>query len=75
MLYKRKNSKYWWLRYTDANGSRVRRSTQTTNRKKAQEFADKYKANSWDQIKLGVKPAFVWESAVVRWTNESEKKT
>lgn len=75
MLYKRKNSKYWWLRYTDANGKRIRRSTQTTDRNKAQEFADKYKASSWDQIKLGVKAAFVWEDAVVRWMKESEKKT
>lgn len=75
MLYKRKNSKNWWFKYTDANGERIRRSTQTTDRKKAQELADKYKASSWDQIKLGVKPSFVWEDAVVRWMKESEKKT
>jgi len=75
MLYKRKNSKHWWFKFTDPNGKRIRRSTQTTDKNKAQELADKYKASSWDQTKLGVKPAFVWEDAVVRWMNESEKKT
>jgi len=75
MLYKRKNSKHWWFKFTDPNGKRIRRSAQTTDKMKAQELADKYKACSWDQTKLGVKPAFVWEDAVVRWMKESEKKT
>jgi hypothetical protein len=33
MLLKRAGSPFWYVRYGDAGGNRVRRSTGTTNRK------------------------------------------
>ena len=73
MLFKRKNSQYWWYKFTDPNGNTIRKSTKTPDRRKAQELADKHKALSWDQAKLGHKPEHLWEDAVVKWVNESQK--
>jgi integrase len=75
MLFKRKNSQYWWYKFTDPNGNTVRQSAKTADKRKAQELADKHKAQLWDQIKLGHKPQFVWEDAVVKWINEAQKKS
>ena len=75
MLYKRKNSKFWWIKFTDANGNTIRHSSKTTCKKKAQELADKLKAQSWDQAKLGHKPEFFWNDAVVKWLSESQKRS
>ena len=75
MLFKRKNSRYWWYRFTAPDGTTIRQSAQTDDKKKAQELADKHKAQLWDQIKLGHKPQYFWEDAVVRWVNESKKRS
>jgi hypothetical protein len=53
MLFKRKDSKLWWARFTTPNGKRLRVSTGTENRKQAQEFADQLKAKTWNVQKLG----------------------
>ena len=58
MLSKRKNSKYWWYKFTDAEGNTIRESTKTTDKRKAQELADKRKALSWDETKLGHRPEY-----------------
>jgi len=75
MLVKRKNSPYWWFDYTTPDGQRVRKSTKTSNKKKAQELEDRLKAQSWDQVKLGVKPKYSWKDAVVKWLQETTKKS
>lgn len=75
MLFKRKNSQYWWYKFTDPNGNPIRQSAKTADRRKAQELADKHKAQLWDQIKLGHKPEYCWEDAVVKWIDESQKKS
>ena len=56
MLFKRKDSKILWARFTTPNGERIRVSTGTENRKQAQEFADRLKAKTWSVQKLGDKP-------------------
>lgn len=75
MLYKRKNSQYWWFKYTDPNGKTIRQSSKTSDKRKAQELADKRKALSWDEIKLGHKPEYLWDDAKAKWINESTKRT
>lgn len=75
MLFKRKNSQYWWYRFTAPDGTTIRQSAQTADKRKAQELADKHKAQLWDQIKLGHKPQYLWEDAVVKWVSESQKKS
>ena len=64
-LYKRNN--LWWVRITTPAGERIRRPTGTADRKQAQEFHDRLKAEIWKVQKLGEKPKRKWEEAVVRW--------
>lgn len=70
-LYKR-NQIYW----VDINhrGSRIQRSTGTSDKLAAQEFHDKVKADLWRQSTFGEKPERTWMEAVVRWINESSHK-
>ncbi len=74
MLFKRKDSKLWWARFTTPNGKRIRVSTGTENRKQAQEFADQLKAKTWTVQKLGEKPERHWQEAVLRWLDETRHK-
>lgn len=71
-LYRRSN--VWWVRFTTPGGRRVRRSTGTADKKAAQEFQDRLKAEFWKVQKLGEKPKRLWEEAVVRWIKEKAHK-
>lgn len=66
MLYKRKDSSYWWLKITVGNKT-IQRSTGAEDKLKAQEYCDKLKAELWAQSKLGDKPSYTWEEAVIKW--------
>jgi integrase len=72
-LYKRKDSSQWWVKLT-VNGRRIQKSTGTDDRKAAQEYHDRLKAELWEQTRLGVKPGYLWQDAVVRWLSETEHK-
>jgi len=72
-LYKRKDSKVWWVKIT-INGRIVQKSTGTTDKHQAQEFHDRLKTECWDQLKLGNKPRYNWNEAVVRWLSETQHK-
>ena len=74
MLFKRKKSNNWYFKFT-INGKCVYRSTGTSDRKKAQEIADKIKAESYSVIKYGEPQRYLWQEAVDRWLSESEKKS
>jgi integrase len=74
MLYKRSNSKFYWCRFTAPDGQRVQVSTQTVDKKLAQEFEDRLKGEGWRVHKLGDKPRFFWKQAVVQWFRESSHK-
>ena len=71
-LYKRSN--VWWVSFTEPGGQRIRRSTGTAEKKKAQEFHDTLKADQWRIHKLGEKRKRKWQDAVVRWLKETEHK-
>jgi integrase len=75
MLYKRSSSKYYWCRFTAPNGQRVQQSTQTVDKRLAQEFLDRLKSESWRVVKLGDKPRYSWKEAVVQWFRESSHKS
>ena len=45
-LIKRKKSSVWWIDFVAPNGERIRRSTETCDRKEAQELHDKLKSVS-----------------------------
>lgn len=72
-LYKRGNT--WWVRVTAPNGTRIRRSTGTQDKKLAQEeYHDRLKVELWQVHKLGDKPKHTWQEAVVRWLEEKDHK-
>jgi Site-specific recombinase XerD len=72
-LYKRKDSSVWWIKLS-VNGRRLQKSTGTDDRKAAQEYHDRLKTELWEQSRLGVKPGYLWQEAVVRWLTETEHK-
>lgn len=72
-LYKRKDSTHWWIKLS-VNGRRLQKSTGTDDRQAAQEYHDRLKAGLWQQSRLGVKPGYTWQEAVLRWLGETEHK-
>lgn len=59
---------------TAPDGSRIRRSTGTTDREKAKEYHDRLKAELWDLVRLKRKPQRSWDEAAVRWLKEKAHK-
>jgi integrase len=72
-LYKRKDSSVWWIKIT-VNGRRIQKSTGTDDKQAAQEYHDRLKAELWQQTRLGVKPGYLWQDAVLRWIKETGHK-
>lgn len=64
-LFKHKDSpKNWWVKVSH-NGRTVQKSTGTADEAKALDYHDKLKASLWDQERLGVKPRYSWQSALL----------
>lgn len=75
MLYKRPDSKIWWVRFTDpVTHKQVRRSTGTENKKEAKEYEARLISDGWRQDRLGEQPVRTWEEAAGRWLEEMEHK-
>ena len=72
-LFKRKGSPYWWIKITH-NGRAIQKSTRTADEAKALEYHDKLKASLWDQERLGIKPRYSWQDAVIRYLAETTSK-
>ncbi|WP_017923804.1 tyrosine-type recombinase/integrase, partial [Burkholderia glumae] len=72
-LYKRSSSPNWYYRLTPPGGGPVvQGSTGTSNKAQAQEFYDRLKVELWNQAKLGHKPCYTWNDAVVRYVGDRE---
>lgn len=67
-LYKR--GSIWWMRFTTPDGQNLRETTQTSDQRRAQELHDRRKTELWDQFRLGIRPRYTWQQAVVRWLGE-----
>lgn len=72
-LYQRQDSSVWWVKIT-CHGRIVQKSTGTADKVKAQEYHDKLKAALWEQEKLGTRPRYSWNEAVIRWIAETQHK-
>ncbi|MEQ1557858.1 MAG: tyrosine-type recombinase/integrase [Methyloglobulus sp.] len=72
-LYKRKDSPYWWIKL-EINGRRIQKSTGTNDENLAKEYQAKIEQDQWQQSRLGVKPGYLWQDAVLRWLKETEHK-
>ncbi len=71
-LYRRSNSPHWWTRF-QLEGSEVRLSTGTGNRREAEEFETVARTRAWRQVRLGERPPFPWRDAATRWLTETRK--
>lgn len=74
-LFRRPDSRYWWIRFTAPNGQQIRESAGTTDRKAAREYEDTRRAQLWREVKLGEKPRYRWQQAVEKWLMESAGKS
>lgn len=70
----RKRGSTWWVDITTASGQRIRESTGTSNRKAAQEYHDRLKAQAWREVKLGERRTATWDEAAKRFLDEAEGK-
>lgn len=64
-LYKR--GSVWWVRFTTPGGNEIRETAATADRRQAQEYHDRRKAEFWRISQLGERPRHTWQDAVVRW--------
>lgn len=69
-LYRHPKSPYWWVRFS-VGGIKIRRSSETTDRKAADEFEARLRTDLWRQVRLGERPKYTWAQAVDRWYAEA----
>lgn len=74
MLYRRNNSRHWWIRIRHPGGKEIRRSTGTEDKTAAEEYETRLKQELWRQVRLGEKPRFTWKEAAVRWIEDNPGK-
>jgi integrase len=72
-LVRMERSPYWWLDISvpaalhHVHGERIRKSTESTDKKLAQRYHDKVKADLWRQDKLDERPSYTIQDAIDRW--------
>lgn len=69
----RKRGKYWHIAFTAPDGTRIRQSARTADRRAAEELEAKLKAGYWRQAKLGEAQAS-WKEAVLSWLNSTNHR-
>ncbi|BBE49733.1 Tyrosine recombinase XerC [Ferriphaselus amnicola] len=69
-----KRGSIWWIIFTSPSGDRIRCSSGTTEKAKAQELHDQMKAEAWRVIRLGEKPSYTWDEAGVKFLLETQHK-
>ena len=65
-IYRRSESRYWWIATTLSNGQRIRQSTGTEDRRDAEALLAQLKLEAFRQTNFGIKPERSWQEAVVR---------
>jgi hypothetical protein len=72
-LYKRKDSPFYWMRFSPIKGELkpLQKSTGTANKRQAQQLHDKLKAERWEVDKLDHMPKRTWDDAVAKWLEET----
>lgn len=71
-LYKRNG--IWHVYITRPDGTRIRRTSGTSDKKAAQEYHDKLKYELWAEQKLDKKPKHTWDEAALKWLKEKGDK-
>lgn len=73
-LVARGKKRIWSIRFTAPNGERVHRSSGTSDRALANEWAAKLVAEAYRTTRLGEKPRRRWTEAVARWVGDKATK-
>lgn len=66
-LYRRRDSRFWWINVVLPNGKRLRGSTGTEDREESQAYLAKLQHEAYQAGYLGIKPKRSWQEAVVRY--------
>lgn len=66
-VYRRGDSRYWWINATLPNGQRIRQSAGTETREDAEALLAKLKLDAYRGHHFGIKPERSWQEAVVRY--------
>lgn len=66
-VYRRPDSRYWWINGTLANGKQLRQSAGTEDRTEAEALLAKLKLDAYRETHFGIKPPRAWQEAVVRY--------
>lgn len=69
-----KRAGIYYVKLSSPDGTLLRRTTGTSDRKKAQEYHDRLKAELWDLARLKRKPKRTWDEAALRWLQEKAHK-
>ncbi len=72
MLFKRAGSPCWYVRFRDASGRRVKRTTGTTDRREAEELEGKWRLESRQQRLWGIQPRFTFDQMMLRYLQETQ---
>ncbi len=72
MLFKRAESEFWYVRYRDAGGKRVKRSTGTTDRREAEELEAKWRLEAREQRLWGTQPQRTFDELMLRYLKETK---
>jgi integrase len=66
-VYRRGNTRHWWIAATLPNGQRIRQSAGTESRSDAEALLAQLKVEAFRSAKFGIKPERSWQEAVVRY--------
>jgi integrase len=72
-IYKRPKSPYLWVKVQIA-GQTIRRSSQTADRREAEEFEQQLRSSTWRAEKLGDRGATPFSEAATKWLKEPSKR-
>ena len=72
-IYLREGSKCWQIDIVHGD-KRIRRSSGTVDKQKAQELHDKLKHELWRVENVGDKQSYLWDEACIRWLKEKSHK-
>ena len=66
-IYRRRDSRFWWIDVVLPSGKRVCLSARTEDRAEAEALLARLKADSFREAAFGIKPRRTWQEAVVRY--------
>src|SRR5262245_9080116 len=66
-IYRRRDSRFWWIDVVLPSGRRVCLSSRTEDRAEAEALLARLKVDSFREAAFGIKPRRTWQEAVVRY--------